>query len=283
MIERMTGGIIRAVALLCLASPVAAAADDQNAAAWLQPSSTWQVDYAEADCRLLRRFGEGDAAVYLELKRGLAFDSYAWTLYGAALPKYTERVDLTIALEPQGREYRVEALPYVLVDRPEKLLKWSDTDRTIGGAMRDDQRLRFTSGQNLDVRVSLSGMAAAVKALETCQSDLLASWGLSADYLSRIAVKPEPATNAGRWATNDDYPSNAKRARSEGIATFLLSVSAEGKTVDCRIVGSSGFRILDDRMCHLMRSRAVFHPARDKEGKAVPSFYVNRVRWQIPR
>jgi hypothetical protein len=111
MIERMTGGIIRAVALLCLASPVAAAADDQNAAAWLQPSSTWQVDYAEADCRLLRRFGEGDAAVYLELKRGLAFDSYAWTLYGAALPKYTERVDLTIALEPQGREYRVEALP----------------------------------------------------------------------------------------------------------------------------------------------------------------------------
>ncbi|HEY0596830.1 energy transducer TonB, partial [Sphingopyxis sp.] len=64
---------------------------------------------------------------------------------------------------------------------------------------------------------------------------------------------------------------------------FLLTIGADGNTTDCRIVGSSGFPSLDARTCELLLARATFRPAKDKAGQAVRSFYINRIRWQLPR
>jgi len=276
---------IWAVLALLIQSTVAAvvAEGKEDNSSWLEPTSAWQVDYADADCKLLRQFGSGDERVVLELRRSLAFDNDIWSLYGTGIPTYTYPVNLNLTLEPQHLNRQVEAQPYRLVDHPEKILKWVDIDRSLGSQMRDDQTLRIGHGNRIDVGLRLPGMAKAIQALAKCHDDLFSHWGMTSEYRQKIKVKPEPANNAGRWATNDDYPSADRAYKNEGTTTFLLSVSSDGKTTECRIVGSSGFASLDERTCELMRKRAVFHPARDAAGKPVESYYVNRVRWQLPR
>lgn len=266
-------------ALMVGSGPVHAADPSPAAQDWLEPNGNWTVDYGKAECRLLRGFGASDRLLALEIARGLERDSYRWGLYGLDVPAYSGEVALTLNLAPQGTSHSIDATPYALNGRPEHVVKWTDADRSLTDAVRNDQRLHVTDGKKLDVRLRLSGMKAAIKALEKCQVDLLASWGVD----PAIPVKPEPVGNPGRWVTNEDYPSAEMAAEHEGMITFLIDVSVAGKVAQCRIVGSSGWPALDSRTCELMRRRAVFRPARDAAGNPVAGHYINRVWWQIPR
>lgn len=256
------------------------AADPPPAAAqWLKPIGKWEVNYAAAECRLMRSFATAERPILVEISRGVGLDSYRWALYGVDVPAYSAQVKLTLEFAPQTTSQRIDAYPYEIVDRPERAIKWTDADRTMTDAMRNDQRLRVVGGRGLDLRFDLPGMETAVKALEACQTDLLTSWGVD----PTIAVKPEPANNAARWVTNDDYPKVEFGRKNEGMTTFLLDVSADGKATDCRIAVSSGWPALDKRTCELVLRRSLFRPARDASGKAVAGHYVNRVWWQVPR
>ena len=97
-----------------------------------------------------------------------------------------------------------------------------------------------------------------------------------------IHAAPKPANFPGMWATSDDYPPAARRARMEGEVDFLLTVGPDGAIVDCRIVRSSGHQELDQRTCSLLRQRAKFAPARGADGETVTGYYLNRLRWKLP-
>ena len=67
------------------------------------------------------------------------------------------------------------------------------------------------------------------------------------------------------------------------MVTFQLKVSAEGTVEKCLILHSSNVATFDQLTCKLMMQRAKFKPALDSSDRPITSFYVNRVRWQIPR
>lgn len=94
--------------------------------------------------------------------------------------------------------------------------------------------------------------------------------------------KPEPAGYPGDWITSQDFPIVALLNGHEGITGFKLSIDEAGKVVSCEITQSSGDKLLDDKTCELMISRAGFTPARDKRGTAIASEWNSRVRWKIP-
>lgn len=96
------------------------------------------------------------------------------------------------------------------------------------------------------------------------------------------ASDPVPATNPGAWVTTDDYPSWAVRYEVHGMVRFSLDVDAGGRVVGCEIVDSSGVPELDEITCAKLSERAVFRPARDDKGNAVPGKWASTVRWQIP-
>lgn len=90
------------------------------------------------------------------------------------------------------------------------------------------------------------------------------------------------ARNPGSWVTNDDYPAAAIRENMQGTVRFSLDVDEYGRPTGCSVVKSSGWPILDDTTCALLRRRARFLPATDENGVAIAGNYTNRFRWEMP-
>lgn len=240
----------------------------------------WEVDYGSTKCRLIRHFVVADQVYRLEIERNLTFGGHNWALHGTGLPS---AAPVTVALAPQAVVQRFKALESWAREAGDTAIRWHDENNWFFDAMQGNQQVRLIGGKKFELVFTLPKVHAAIKALATCEDDLLASWGVDAAQFRALSVRAQPSNYAGRWATDDDYPRADFSNRNEGITTFLLGVAADGTTTGCRIVGSSGFPSLDARTCELLMRRAAFHPAKDGAGNAVASFYVNTVRWQVPR
>jgi TonB family protein len=243
----------------------------------------WEVNAGKTKCRLIRHFTTAGQSYRLELEQGWTFGGYDWALYGSALPSYSSATSIAIALDPPAATHRFKTNPNMFYADDERGIGWNDTDSLLFNAVRDDQHMRITGAKKLDVALDLPKASKALKALEACENDLLASWGIDAKQFRSQSARAEPINYPARWVTNNDYPKADFAQNNEGTTTFLLPVGADGKVSDCRIVESSGFPSLDRRTCELMLARAAFRPAKDGNGRAVPSFYINGVYWKVPR
>ena len=74
---------------------------------------------------------------------------------------------------------------------------------------------------------------------------------------------PPPKPGLVTLFSSDDYPKTAIRHRWEGTVQVEIVVSPEGLVSACRIVRSSGYAVLDEKTCDIMRTRAKFIPAKD--------------------
>jgi len=83
--------------------------------------------------------------------------------------------------------------------------------------------------------------------------------------------------------TAADYPPEAIRNHWEGVVVADLSISVEGRPTACRIVQSSGHKVLDDATCDLIMHRAKFAPAKDAAGNSTTdTFRTPPVTWRLP-
>jgi protein TonB len=94
---------------------------------------------------------------------------------------------------------------------------------------------------------------------------------------------PQPATSPSTWMSIDDYPAAALASHQEGSVGFALAVDPTGQVQSCSITQSSGFPVLDDATCALLKSRAKFGPARDAGGHAVAGTFASHVQWVYPQ
>jgi protein TonB len=80
----------------------------------------------------------------------------------------------------------------------------------------------------------------------------------------------------------NDYPFEARRHGWEGTVIADLTISARGAVDKCDIVKSSGYKLLDDTTCSILVKRARFHPAHDKDGKAVADMVRSPgIHWEV--
>lgn len=94
---------------------------------------------------------------------------------------------------------------------------------------------------------------------------------------------PAPANDPSRWATTNDYPASALRREEQGVTRFRVVVSSDGRPLNCEVTASSGSKLLDDKTCDLVESRARFEPATNDAGERIVGTYSNAVRWQLPK
>jgi protein TonB len=80
---------------------------------------------------------------------------------------------------------------------------------------------------------------------------------------------------------DDDYPRGAYRARIGGTVIARLTVSAEGRVSRCEVARSSGNIELDAATCRLIPRRFRYAPARDADGRPVPSEVGWRQEWWL--
>lgn len=78
----------------------------------------------------------------------------------------------------------------------------------------------------------------------------------------------------------DDYPMEARRNLWSGTVIADLTINERGAVDECKIVMSSGHKLLDDTTCSILVKRARFKPARDKDGNAIiDTFQTPEIGW----
>jgi TonB family protein len=259
-----------------LAFMLVVAAQPQSLPRELLPSGKWQVEYAKSSCIVSRVFGEGDEK----------------TLFGLKPAPYAENVAMLIATPaPKGGSYwghadvRLsggfvpEKSDYQSVTANGMRVTTIGLPRTTFDELAKGESITITAGKWLNVTLKPTAFDKALKALEDCESDLLAYWGFDKTAQAAVATKPKGSI-IGLIRPND-YPDRPLRAGIGGTVGFRMKIDADGKVSECTVLESSSNADLDKTTCAVMKKRARFAPAMGHDGKPMWSFTFGRITWMV--
>ncbi len=88
---------------------------------------------------------------------------------------------------------------------------------------------------------------------------------------------------AGDISSTRDFPRGSADRRNGTSVTIELSVGADGRASDCRVVSPGGDPEADQIVCRLAVQRFRFRPRTDASGNPQPGRYRWRQRWWDPR
>jgi protein TonB len=97
---------------------------------------------------------------------------------------------------------------------------------------------------------------------------------------TEVARGPQARGTAASLFSVDDYPAAAKGTGAKGKVVARLWVDVTGRVVGCNIVQSSGFPVLDQATCNILRRRAHYGPGIDKQGRPVVSSIDESITWR---
>jgi TonB family protein len=244
----------------------------------MNPAQKWVLDYAESMCVLSRQYGLNGNQITLGFRPSPMDDYVRIAILGAersrkAHGKAQIRFDGSAVLEApyMSGPISVPGMYIVFVDT-----KWSELK-----SFETAKVMSIEAGKR-QISLRLSGVPAAMKALKICEKDLLVSWGMDPKRVEQLATMPAAHNGIPSFFSNDDYPSAAIRDGLQGTTGVRFWVSKEGRVSDCRVVESSGTKLLDEPSCNIILRRGKFDPARTTSGEAIDSPAFTRIRWVLP-
>jgi len=95
--------------------------------------------------------------------------------------------------------------------------------------------------------------------------------------LDRVVTQPEPRYPVQNVVSPDDYPTAAKGRGTVGMDLFT---DKEGRVTECRITQSGGSWQLDAATCNVVKRRARFTPALDRDGHPSIGRIAVKVDWE---
>ncbi len=289
-------------AAVAFPSPSAAATPEPLV---LKPSSTWQVNYAEDQCRLARQFGEGEQAVLLFMDRYGPSEYFRMSISGKLMRTSIEKGDADVQFGPVEAEQQLSFLNGFLGKQP--ALVFASAARIAGRTAaetaaytnRDQSEavlvqpiseerqsatkyLRIGKPLRTPVVLQTGSMRAPLAALNTCIDDLLTTWGVDVEKHKNLTQPVKPLKSPGEWIVASDYPLQMLVAGQPALVSFRLSVGADGVPTACHIQATTRPKEFDDAVCKSVMRRARFSPAIDAEGMPLASYYQNSVYFRIP-
>lgn len=278
----------------------------------LQPSSPWVVDYAENSCRLIRTFGEGrtltklgleseapDDADMLATGRPLStsadkvparfvpvgvetFDGKAVKTVGDKQPAilwgHVEMIpdEMRKRLDDEDKRYRDAGVRPPPVSLAEQASRKLQRDEFAAGATE----LEIQTDRHRPVILETGSMGEPMKALEKCGRDSLKDWGVDPQLDAQI-VRPVWAVNPTKWLFPSDYPVDMLRRGEQSAVSVRLLVDASGKITKCTSLSHYDEPEFNRITCDRIISRARLEPAELADGTKVPSYFVQRVVFQL--
>jgi len=242
------------------------------------PTSKWQVEYADTMCVLSRAYGAGPDAVTLGL-RPMPMSTHSEIVLitqGNAATKLDGHGE--IALLPSGHSTIGIYGRFPMPKGPGRIATILFEGDALAGLEQADAIDINLDGE--EHRLATPGIAGAMKVLSSCQDDLLKHWGI--DPNERKLEGTHVGGNPVRFFGPDEYPSSAIISREQGRVIAVAGVEPDGRVGSCTVVSSSGYKVLDETTCHIMRNKVRFTPALDKDGHPIASHYVMPVRWVLP-
>ena len=99
---------------------------------------------------------------------------------------------------------------------------------------------------------------------------------------AEVARGPQPHGTAASLFSVNDYPAAAAGTGAHGKVATRLTIDTTGRVVGCNIVQSSGYPVLDEATCNILRRRARYGPGIDNQGRPVVSTVDESIMWIAP-
>ncbi len=164
------------------------------------------------------------------------------------------------------------------VEQPAQLLA---EDAAFGARADQVTMIVLNPGRSGSVSLHTGGLAKPLQALEQCASDSLKDWGIDPAVQSTIATDAHPVTDPHTLFSSDDYPQAALQSFKEDNLDVWLNLDAEGRIASCRVISDFSTPEINDAICGMIRRKESFVPARAKDGKSVPDFYIQSFVFRI--
>jgi len=243
----------------------------------LQPSSRWNIEYADKMCILQRRFGSGANGAMLAFKPAPFSELMQLVIL---LPK-SDKQDTSGSAQVRFDDGRVVDMPFIAANIRDSRVLFLDAMREeLKPVMADAKVLSVHAGTaKLKFAMTMAGLG--MKALQACERDLLIDWGMDEKILDSVVSLPKTQRPAKSYVSFSDYPGDAMSRREQGMSGVRFWVGTDGRVSDCQVVESSGSATLDKKTCEIVVQRFRFKPAMTRDGAAVRSLSFFRLRWEI--
>lgn len=251
----------------------------------MAPTSKWNLDYAETECRLMRSFGEGKNEVLFQISRYDLIDRWDMGLAGPRFPVTEANQPVTVSTSTVAEVPGMMAQGFASShDAPATLRFRPDVD--LPKAFRSDivagkpTILGIRFAHRYAAQFDLGPMAGAIAALDKCSDNLIASWGLDPAQQRSLKSAPEPLESPAKWFRPEDYPAGLSRMGMGGAVIIRLLVGADGSVQKCQVTKSGGDKAFQDATCKAAMKRARFRPAIAADGQPSASVWIKRVNWK---
>jgi TonB family protein len=244
----------------------------------LQPVKPWVVDYATAECTAQRSYGDEVDPSVLAIAPVVWGDSYELMIAKkGGGPQYAE--EIAGSVDFGNGPIKAWLLHYGLKNSQSyDVFKFRISGAEMAQARSASVATFHIGGQQ---RVfTLASISALMDQLRDCTVDLQHYWNMIDPEQKNIAA---PAIGDLRQIfTAGDYPSEAQYRGQEGQVQFVLLIDEQGKVAACHVLRPSGIPAFDGMGCQVIRQRARFRPALDRQGKSVRSAVVTPpIIWRL--
>jgi periplasmic protein TonB len=103
---------------------------------------------------------------------------------------------------------------------------------------------------------------------------------MSAPPAPGLARPPQPHGTAASLFSVDDYPAQARGTGAHGRVVARLTVDTSGRVAGCSIIHSSGYGVLDEATCNILRRRARYGPPLDSHGQPEVGTVDEKIVWR---
>lgn len=235
------------------------------------PLGKWRVDWGDTNCLALQTYGDAKKPTTFAFKPSLNGDVIRVMISRKGGYQNAAHFDVKlgdVATTALGFTPRKSGMEVFWINIPR-----ADFDRLIGAPAL------AIKGRRLDLNLSTQGFAAAVTAMDKCNTDLRAHWNADEAGETRIAAKPVALVSPWKLVKSGDYPDQAIFEGRDGSTGVSLLIDEQGAIKDCVVEHASGVATLDAQTCIMIRQRGKFSAAKDAQGKPIKSRVTYRFRW----
>lgn len=247
----------------------------------LQPSSQWDLDYGQNSCRLIRLMGEG------KQQTKLVFESVGpgdLTMLVIGRPLFTPKYEpgVTVKFVPaQINDYKGTAA--VGASGHEAAAFWSNlgfTNTVPNDVIARSNAIQVNIEGGHPVVLATGDLAGAMQALEKCEQDELADFGVDPAVQAKI-TRPASAPNLGEWLKTETVFSGRQEDQRISEASFRLLVDAAGHVTKCESVSRFNVPEFDVALCNALQKGAPVQPAQLADGTKVQSYVVEHIDFTL--